>query len=181
MNSLDKSFVPLVDVLMSKMNTMMDDKLDKHEQRTDRKLHKMQEQLETVADATEQNIAQLSAGCDETRDHLQALRETVTGIQNTQQSQMAAKQDDDDDDRRRQVIIHGFDEDTENTSIISMVTDMLQTHRLETKCEEVFTYTNPSQIGVITFLDEKCVTALFQADEERQDPNQGGETHVLDQ
>jgi hypothetical protein len=56
-----------------------------------------------------------------------------------------------EDERLRQVIVRGWDRDTEAAEIVKKIEEVLGTNERRKHVTEVFTFTDPAAIGVITF------------------------------
>ena len=173
-NMLDKTQIAMVDVLMSRMSKMMDDKLPSHDSKTQQQLKNTKTQIETVAETTEQYITSINQQCADNREELKSLKENMNEAnmtwpaassktnQRTTQHVEHAKDDDTDDDRHRQIIIHGFDQGTDETTIKTSIRNMLSTHNFIEKVEDVYTFSESSNIGVMLFHRKSGTQSFFK-------------------
>ena len=87
----------------------------------------------------------------------------VAKVMNNKPANTTAHNDDDDiTDRAKQVIVSGFDENTDATVIIATIEDFLKVDTRRAKVVNIDTFSDPSQIGVITFQSVASKIGLFK-------------------
>ena len=107
------------------------------------------------------------------RNESKSLQETLTEIKmtwptastnpnpHTKQNVEHANDDDTTDERQRQIIIHGFNHQTEETTINTTIRSMLNTYNFMDKVEDVYTFSETSNIGVVLFYKRPSMQKFF--------------------
>ena len=111
----------MIEAMMTRTGKMMDDKFERNDKKTQRKLNHIEAQIETVAEATEHCINDIKQVQDETQRDIATLKETMHNMKNTQTTSANTTQRPDanvlhqasDEERVRQIIVHGFDTNTD--------------------------------------------------------------------
>jgi len=146
--------------MVTMIGKMMDDKLGRFETWTQSKFDNMQTQMDVVASATDKGMKEMKKDADETKQHVKELQSTVHAIQ--QNMEKRQQQPTDEDERDLQAIVHGFAKETNEEDIIKKVTEVIETHGLSNQIKEIFTFTDPASIGVISFHNKEGMSKFFR-------------------
>lgn len=144
---LDKSQLAMVDLLMTKMGTLMEDKLTKHEKRAQRKIDHLQGQVRAVAKATLDGLNELKKDSEEAKKDIKVLQEAMSKMN----ANSITKTDTDGNERDTQVIVSGFEIDSDADEVINTINKFLDVGTRRAKVVKVSTFSDPTSIGVISF------------------------------
>ena len=104
--------------------------------------------------------------------------------QNTSKSKTTQDDNDSDSDepRSRQVIIHGFEAGSDEAGSTTFINKLLQDNSLTEKAEKVFTFTDPTSIGVIQFRSIAAKSGFFKKTHnvKIKSPHDDKQTVILD-
>ena len=115
----------------------------------------VKEEMRTTTGNLQQGLTQLQSEHAQTRRQLQELQTTVKNIE---ESRKAISHN----ERDRQIVWHGFKQDTSQATIIDTINKALMSKGLDSKVEEVFTYSDPAKVGVTTFLEKDTLKIFFR-------------------
>ena len=148
---------------------MMNDTLNENNTQTQRQITHISSQLHAVAKTTDRNISNLQNQQSTMKEQIQRLEKTVETQQQSQSAQRTTSKknandndSDSDDERDRQIILHGFAADSDEATVTTFANKLLHDNGLANNVEKVFTFTEPSHIGVIKFKPTSAKAGFFK-------------------
>ena len=128
----------LVDAMSNRMASIMDDKLTLYEKKTDDKIASVQKQV----DDTSKEIKALHAKTDATAQQVQQLQQTIESMKIKPSG----------NDRNLQLVAHGFQPDTNETTVVDYLTKLTKDKNYQDRVHHIFCMTDPTSVGYIEFL-----------------------------